>query len=231
MIKTVKQYSYELDDNIIKELSFIGKKYKNVKNYIYSRYSGINSIPLLKKDRQIRDQWVKTKFAEQWKLPSRYWKLALSEAFGNIRTEWTNIKNRVKEQCKINDNLSNEDKHYINYILKFNDYYYKVLTNQSFEIPKIFKDKDLNYKYLNSLIKRYTRRYKGRISYSKNGRTFSIDTGLYRYKDGCINITSTKKGKILSIKLTDNNQYDRTMIVKRIDNKIEIDFGLYIINI
>ncbi|WP_035292387.1 hypothetical protein [Clostridium sp. KNHs214] len=113
IIKTVKQYSYELDDNIIKELSFIGSKYRNVKNYVYSRYSGINSIPLLKKDRQIRDEWVKTEFAQQWKLPARYWKLALSEAFGNIKAEWTNIKNRVKEQCKANNNLSNEDRHYM----------------------------------------------------------------------------------------------------------------------
>ena len=228
MIKTVKQYSYKLDNNILQELLFIGNKYKSVKNYVYSRFSGINSILLINRHRKIRDEWVKTKFAKQWKLPARYWKLALSEAMGNIKTEWTNIKKRIKEQCKANNNLSNEDKHYINYILKFNDDYYEVLTNKSFEIPKIFKEKNLNYKYLNSLIKRYTRRYKGQIPYSKIGRTFSIDTGLYRYKDGYINITSTKKGRRLSIKLTDNNKYDRTMIVKRIDNKIEIHCPLKI---
>lgn len=97
MIKTVKQYSYKLDDNIIKELLFIGNQYKNVKNYVYSRFSGINSILLIEQHRQIRDEWVKTKFAKQWKLPARYWKLALSEAMGNIKTEWTNIKKRIKE--------------------------------------------------------------------------------------------------------------------------------------
>ena len=57
---------------------------------------------------------------------------------------------------KENENLSNEDKHYINYILKFNDLYDKVLTNEDFDIPKVFEDKNLNYKYLNSFIKRYT---------------------------------------------------------------------------
>ncbi|GAA0082968.1 RNA-guided endonuclease TnpB family protein [Clostridium sp. CTA-6] len=228
IIKTVKQYSYELDNNTLNELLFIANQYKNVKNYVYSRYSGINSIPLLKKYREIRNEWTKTKFYEQWKLPARYWKLALSEAISNIKSEWSNIKRRVKEQCKENNNLSNEDRHYINYILKFDKYYWKVLTNQSFEIPKIFQSKELNYKYLNSLIKRYTRRYKGHISYAKIGKTFSIDTGLYSYKDGYINITSTKKGKRLSIKLTDNNQYDRTMIVKIVDNKIEIHCPLKI---
>ena len=40
----------------------------------------------------MRDEWVKTNFAEQWKLPARYWKLALSEATGNIKSQWSNIK-------------------------------------------------------------------------------------------------------------------------------------------
>ena len=69
---------------------FIGNHYKNVKNYVYSRYSGINSIPLLGKSRQITDIWVKNKFDDQWKLPARYGKLALSEAV-NIN-QMDNIK-------------------------------------------------------------------------------------------------------------------------------------------
>ena len=226
LIKTVKQYSYELDEVNLKELKFIANQYKNVKNYVYSRFSGINSIPLLGRERQIRDEWVKTKFAEQWKLPARYWKLALSEAMGNIKSQWSNIKRRIKEQLKVNDNLSDEDRHYINYILKFDNYYYKVLTNQIFDIPKIFEDKVLNYKYLNNLIKRYTRKYKGHIPYCKIGATFSIDTGLYSYKNGDINITCVKKGKRLPIRLTDSNIRNSTLTVKIRENKVEIHCAL-----
>ncbi|WP_242844950.1 RNA-guided endonuclease TnpB family protein [Clostridium cylindrosporum] len=228
IIKTIKQHSYKLDSETFKELSFIANQYKNVRNYVYSRYSGIKSILLLAKNRDIRDEWVKFGFAEQWKLPARYWKLALSEAIGNIKSKWSNIKLKVKIQIKKNLNLSNGDKHYINYILKANELYYKVLNNIEFDILKIFQDKKLNYKYLNSLIKRYTRRYKGKIPYSYRGTTFSVDTGLYSYKDGCINITSTKKGKRLPIKLTDKNVYDRTMIVKLFKEKVEIHCPLKI---
>ena len=222
IIKTVKQYSYELDEEMLKELLFIANQYKNVKNYVYSRYSGINSILLLSKDRKIRDEWIKTKLYEQWKLPARYWKLALSEAFSNIKTNWSNTKNKVKDQVNRNSNLSNEDRHYINYILKFDNYYFKVLTNKELKTPKIFEDKNLNYKYLNNLIKRYTRRYKEKIPYAKTGRTFSIDTGLYSYTADGINITSTTKGKRLSIKLSDKNRYDHTMKVKIVAEKIQI---------
>lgn len=222
IIKNIKQYSYKLDDQTINELLFIGSQYRNVKNYVYSRYSGINSIPLLNKDREIRDEWVKTKFAEQWKLPARYWKLALSEAMSNIKTEWSNIKRRIKQQVKENENLKDEDRHYINYILKFNDLYYKVLIHSEFQIPKIFENKKLSIRYLNNLIRRYTRRYKGKIPYSYKNTTFSIDNGLYAYRDGSIFISTTKKGKRVSIKLTDNTLRNNTLKVKIMENSIQI---------
>lgn len=57
-------------------------------------------ITLLRKEREIRDEWIRIKFYEQWKLPARYWKPALSDAFGNIRSNWTNTRRKVKEQSK-----------------------------------------------------------------------------------------------------------------------------------
>ncbi|MEG2365001.1 MAG: hypothetical protein RSC26_15985 [Terrisporobacter sp.] len=130
IIKNIKQYSYELDENTLKELLYIGSKYMSVKNYVFSRYSGINSILLLGKHRKIRDEYVKTKFYEQWKLPARYWKLGLSEAMSNIKSSWSNIKLRIKAQVKENHNLNNDDKHYINYILKSNELYHSILTRK-----------------------------------------------------------------------------------------------------
>ena len=228
VIKNIKQYSYELDKSILKELLDIGSKYSRVKNYVYSRFSGINSILLLDKHRKIRDEWVKTKFYEQWSLPARYWKLALTEAISNIKSKWSNIKLRIKEQVKVNENLSDDDKYYIYYILKVNELHHKILIYEKFDIPKIFEDKNLNYKYLNNLIRRYTRTYKGNIPYSNKNTTFSIDTGLYSYKDGYIEITGLKKRKRLPIKLTDNNVRNKTLKVKIIGNKLEIHCPLKI---
>lgn len=222
ILKNLKQYSYELDDSSLDELSFIGRQYMNVKNYVYSRYSGIKNILLLNKDRDIRDEWVKSKFAEQWKLPARYWKLALSEAISNIKSKWSNIKNKIKNLVKNNENLSNEDKHYINYILKFNDYFYKILTHVDFDVPKIFANKALNFKYLHNLINRYTRKCKGKIPYSNNNTTFSADTGLYKYNDGHIFISTAKKGKRSCIKLKDRDVRNNTLKIKIVGKKLEI---------
>lgn len=58
VIKTVKQHSLEVKN--IDELKAIAEKYTTVKNYTYSRYSGINSILILNSYRkEIRDIWVK----------------------------------------------------------------------------------------------------------------------------------------------------------------------------
>jgi IS605 OrfB family transposase len=228
IIKTVKQHSCELDEETLKELLFIGEQYKNVKNYVYSRFSGINSILLIENDRKIRDEWTHNKFYEQWKLPARYWKLALSEAISNIKSEWSKTKKRIRTHIVKNINLLDDDRHYINYVLKFNDLFYKVLTNKKFDIPEIFKAKKLNYNYLNNLVKRYVRKYKGNIPYTKNSNVFSIDKGLYSYKDKCIKITCNKKRKRVFVKLTDNNIRRNTLIVKIIGNKLEIHCPLKI---
>ena len=56
--KTIKQYSFPLEK--FEELKTIAIRYCAVKNYVTSRYSGINSIHLLKKYRiEIRNYWMR----------------------------------------------------------------------------------------------------------------------------------------------------------------------------
>ena len=225
MKKTVKQYSYLIEKNVIKELLLIGNRYKKVKNYVYARFSGIRSLLLVQNDRKIRDVWVKSEFANQWKLPARYWKLALTEAIGNIKTNWTTIKKKIREHAKANEHLTNTDLHYIRYILKADHLYYQVLNRIPFEVPKKFQDKELNRTYLHNLICRYTRKYKGRIPrVNETKHSFSVDTGLYRYKQGTIHLTSLRKGKRIAIPLTEKNEYHSTLkiIVNAIRHTIEV---------
>ena len=88
MIKTIKQYSIRLDRDTLEQLSLIAYRYTKVKNYVYSRFGSINGLQYLRNPREVRDEWVKSGFANQWKLSARYWKLALGEAFSNIKTNW-----------------------------------------------------------------------------------------------------------------------------------------------
>lgn len=117
--KDIKQHSKKNDN--LEELKTIAAAYATVKNYVFSRYSGIDSLIILdtyKKD--IRDVWVESKFAEQWNLFARYWKNSLDEAISNIKTEWSNIKIRVKDATRNNSNLTEDERKFVYYILKAN---------------------------------------------------------------------------------------------------------------
>ena len=242
LIRNVKQYSIKLEKAILNEFELIAYRYCKVKNYVYSRFGSINGLKYIRKNghRKIRDEWVKTGFANQWKLPARYWKLALNDAFGSIKSQWSNVKRIIKGLINQKKNLNDTDKHYINYILKINDFYYKVLTyqdlqneikqfvnNQIIEIEKKLKSaktekkieillenklnyKNLNIKKLNSLIRRLTRKHLNK-SISKKFRAFQIDDAMYSFSDSYINFTSLIPRKRFKIKLTDNQVRSKTL--------------------
>lgn len=224
--KTVKQQSEKV--NNFNELSIIGSRYTTVKNYVTSRYSGINSIHLLKKHRQlIRDEWIKEGFAEQFKLPSRYWKLALDEAISNIKSEWSNTKNRIKEALNGNDNLTDDEKHYIRYVLKSDSIYQAILQRKSYKKTDKLKTLEIREKYIHSLICRYTRRYKGSIPYSHKTRSFMIDSPMYKYffidNKLMLEVAGLEKGKRIVFELKDRNIHTGNLrIVLQDDETLEV---------
>ena len=84
--RTVKQVGSLVDKGELEDILLLAQRYTTVKNYVFSRFSGIKSLPILDNYRkEIRDVWVKTGFANQFKLLSRYWKLALDESISNIK--------------------------------------------------------------------------------------------------------------------------------------------------
>lgn len=222
---TVNQHSIFISD--FKEIKMIAKRYKNVKNYVFSRYSGIHSLPLLNNyKKEIRDVWVQSKFARQFKLPARYWKLALDEAVANIKSNWSNAKNRIKKAIHQNDHLTNDEKTYLFYILKADKLFYSVLTKQKFELPKKIVKLQIRANYIHNLLCRYLRKYKGSIPFSYKETSFMIDAPMYNYLDEneskFIEITSTQNRKRIRIRLSDNNVYHGNIRINVKENSLEL---------
>ena len=224
--KDIKQHSKKISS--IEELKSIAASYATVKNYVFSRYSGINSLKILatyKKD--IRNIWVESKFAMLWGLPARYWKNALDEAISNIKTEWSNIKIRVKEIVRKNSNLTEDEKYFIYYILKSNSILQAILTHKNFVKPEKIVNLIIREKYVYNLIRRYIRRYKGNIAFSKKKRSFMIDSPMYKYKtidkENVIEITGLKKLHRIDVVLKDKNIHSGNLrIVIETDDSIII---------
>jgi IS605 OrfB family transposase len=207
-VKCVKQHSYEVEQ--LEELKEIATRYVAVKNYVYSRYSGINSLMLLSKARKgIRDEWVATKFADQWGLPARYWKMALDEAIANIKTNWTSTKKKVKLAVSRNENLTDAEKHFILYVIKSDSLLHSILSYTPIDKPKKIQTLEIREKYVFNIIRRYVRKYKGRVPYASNTKGFMLDADMYKYEDTekglYLHIMGLKRGKRIPIRLKDSN--------------------------
>jgi len=224
MKKAVRQYSKHISD--FKEIETIALRYKNVRNYVYSRYSGVNSLHMLKNyKKQIRDVWVKSKFAKQWGLLDRYWKLALDEAIANIKSEWSNTKNRIKKAVRENDNLTEDEKYFIYYVLKSDEILHKILSRTVFALPKKLEKLIIRSKYIFNLISRYVRRYKN-IPYSHRASSFQIDADMYEYKmengNPFLEFASLRKMKRLRVELTDKSVRSGNLRIVLKNNYIEV---------
>ena len=154
------------------------------------------------------------------KIPVRYWKICLSHVIGNIKTWLENIKKLIRKATYNNSNLSSEDRHYIYTVLESSEYLENVLRRK--KLSDYLYDKfKINHKKLNNLIRRYFRRYKNKIPYSKKNNFLILDSGLYKYKDGFLKISTLNKGKRIEFKMKDERVFKGNLLTVFGTKKIE----------
>ena len=215
--KNITTYSVDLDKNIYYDLLFIFKKYNLAKTIVANQYSSINSyLKIYNSRKEIRDIWTENGWLNNFNISKRYIRNAIDDTVGNIKSMWSNTKNNVKILVKNNEYLSDEDRHYIYCVLKSNLLFYNVLNNITIKTDKF---NNLNFKYLNSLIKRYVRKKLPKKSiYNKFG-SIMIDDELYKIKNGNFYLTILSKGRRTEIKLSSNIKINGNIRLKLMPNK------------
>ena len=111
--KTVLQYSTNLPDETIGELKKIALDYNKVRNYVYSRYSGINSLNKLIPGYTVLNEMRYCGLRQQLNLPVVYYELAIFDALRDIKSMWSNLKKRIAALVKQNENLTQDDRIYL----------------------------------------------------------------------------------------------------------------------
>ena len=216
LTKTIKQYSFPFErtkDLNFESLEKLGYEFRDTKNFFYSRFSGISYINKMKGKYTIRDEIIKENLKNISKIPARYWKICLSHVLGNIKTLLENIKKLIKKATYNNSNLSDKDRHYVYTVLKSSEYLENVLRRK--KLSDYLYDKfEINHKKLNNLIRRYFRRYKNKTPYSKKNNFLILDSGLYKYKDGFLKISTLNKGKRIEFKMKDERVFKGNLIIK-----------------
>lgn len=226
LMRAVRHYSFTHTKSKEQALIAVAKKYRAFRNELYKKYGGIECLPYLDNPRVLRDQWVQDKSCDKYGLQARQWKSALDEVFGTLSAKMEAAKTQVRSDMGRNKKFLDEEKHYVNYLLCFNNLLYKICkgfhvgTEKKFAIPE--KRKEYLQRYLHGRL----RKRAGGKPRSKS-LSFTIDADMYNIKKDKRNnvwiaITSLAPRKMVRIKLTDDKPIKGTLKVKMLRDRIEV---------
>lgn len=220
MCKTVRQYSKgAVSREDMGKLLEIAEDYRKVKNYVYNRYGGIGSLSKLYPGYTVQNEMTACGLRSQLGLPSVYFYLAVFDALGDIKAQWSRTKSKIGELVGKNERFSPEEKHYLRFLLSVNNAFTAVVNQGEVRLPKAMQktydqlaagtDTEKLNRYLCRLVRKYHVK-----QHASAADGFSLSERAYRYGDHGIYISIKEKRKRVFVPLTDGNQYNRQLYIK-----------------
>lgn len=220
VVKTIHQYNAApLADGDMIKLKEIAGDYSKVKNYVYQRYGGIGGLSKLYPGYTVQNEMIDSGLRDELGLPFVYFNLAVFEALGDIRNQWSRTKTAVLKRINQNEKLSDEEKHFLRYLLKVNNAFDAVLNRNpvalkaEMQIKYELFVKSVNTGTLENYLRRQVRQCHVKPE-SASADGFALTERAYRYADHGIYITIKEKRKRIFVLLTDNNKYNRQIYIK-----------------
>ena len=160
------------------EILLIGTIQRNIKNYVWSRYSGIGSL-LKQSGWTIRDELIQEDLLSK-KITKTFSRTAIEKSASTIKSNWTRTKKSVKKAIAQNENLTKDDKHYLYLCLKHTPTLYNILNYKKIDYTTDYlKDLKVDVHRLNNLLRRYIRRYKTKAHTNK--ANVILPSSLYKF--------------------------------------------------
>ena len=185
------------------EILLIGTIQRNIKNYVWSRYSGIGSL-LKQSGWTIRDELIQQNLLSK-KITKTFSRVAIEKSASTIKSNWIATKKKVKKAIAQNENLTKDDKHYLYLCLKHTPTLYNILNYKKVNyVTDYLKDLSVNVHRLNNLLRRYIRRYKTKSHTNK--ANVIIDSNIYKFdfNNNIFTFTGKKKNSRIEITLVGN---------------------------
>lgn len=234
--KTVHQYNknpVSVED--MKKLQEIAEDYCKVKNYVYARFGGIAGLAKIYPGYTVQNEMTESGLRGTLGLPSVYFYLAVFDALGDIKSQWTRTKSKVLKLVGKNENFTPEEKHYLRFLLKVSNAFEQVLNGKAIELKKeiqsqyILLAENVKTEKLHRYLCRQVRKYHA-IQHSDKAEGFSIAERAYRYADHGIYVSIKEKRKRIFIPLTDNNQYKSQLYIRLYpeQRKVEIKVPVHV---
>ena len=73
---------------------------------------------------------TKSGLRTQLKLPAVYFYLAVFDALGDIKNQWGQTRANVLRRVNQNENFTPEEKHYLRFLLRVNNFFQSVLNQK-----------------------------------------------------------------------------------------------------
>ena len=228
--KIIRQYSKgPIPEEDMRKLIEIAGDYRKVKNYVYARFGGIASLSKLYPGYTVQNEMTASGLRDTLGMPSVYFYLAVFDALGEIKAQWTRTKTHVQKNIGRNEQFTEEEKHYLSFLLKINSAFEQVLNQKPVELPQELAEqytllsRQADTERLQKYLCRQVRKCHVKL-HTENTFGFSLSERAYRYGDGGIYISTKEKRKRVFIPLTDHNQYKYQLRIKLYPdgNRIEI---------
>lgn len=228
--KTVHQYNKEpISGEDMQKLLDIAEDFRKVKNYVYVRFGGVGSLSKIYPGYTVQNEMTASGYRETLGMPAVYFYLAVFDALGDIKSQWTRTKSKIVKLINKNEGFTEEEKHYLRFLLKINNAFEAVLNHKPVELAaKLSRQYEelasqVDTDQMHSYLCRQVRKYHVKL-HTDTADVFSIAERAYRYADHGIYISIKEKRKRVYVPLTDNNQYKCQLRIKLYpqENRIEI---------
>lgn len=219
----------------MQKLLEIAEDYREVKNYVYARYGGIASLSKIYPGYTVQNEMTVNGLRERLNMPSVYFYLAVFDALGDIKSQWTRMKSKILKLVNQNEGFTPEEKHYIRFLLKVSNAFEAALNQKPMELIKSVQKQyeelaeHVDTEKLHRYLCRQVRKYHVKL-HTDTADGFTIAERAYRYADHGIYISIKEKRKRIFIPLTDSKQYKSQSYVKLYpkEQKIEIKVPVYV---
>ncbi len=212
LTKIAWQYTEILPEETMEFLRGIAVDYGKVKRATFERYSGVRSLRKLESVFHIMSEMRGCGLREQLNLPSAYYEVAVKEAAENIKGVWSALKNKLRRLITANENLSDDDKLYLRFVLKDSALYAAVLNGEACSLPENIQKLDVDTKRLNNLLRRLTRKHHEKPAVERTS-AFSVPPGGYSYRDGALRLASRVSQRRVPLPLRDSRTAKRQIRV------------------
>lgn len=244
LAKNVDGYSLPLSKEVINQLDQLFNNYGRCRGMFYNELCGINNLINVRNFRKIRNKVRKKGFnkvlMKRYGFLSRHWTYALFETCSNISSIWTNLANRLRKVIQSHDGLTEEERHWLFFVLKHDDIWQDILKFDTKFYLKLNKKtqkayfkvadqlSDRQIKRLSSYLRRIARRYKPKPhKVNPHNKSMEYDDSMYRFTGTrTINVSSSVARKPITLTLTSDWHYKTTgnikLILDRDKERVEI---------